>query len=153
MRAQSHPMPNIAAVLKSEISRVARKQVRAETSPTKKASSAHRTAIADLRKRVQALEQQLRRLAKAGPRIAAVATNAEQAPGSQRFSAKGLKSMRQRLGLSAEACGLLIGASSQSVYNWEEGKTRPQAKHLAGIASLRSIGKREALARLEALRA
>jgi DNA-binding transcriptional regulator YiaG len=144
-------MPNIAAILKSEISRVARKEVRAETTSTKKASSAHRTAIADLRKRVQALEQQLRRLAKGAPRAAPVA-NGQQPSSAQRFSAKGLKSMRQRLGLSAQACGLLIGASSQSVYNWEEGKARPQAKYLAGIASLRSIGKKEALARLEALR-
>jgi DNA-binding transcriptional regulator YiaG len=144
-------MPNIAAILKSEISRVARKEVRAESSSTKKASGAHRTAIADLRKRVQALEQQLRRLAKT-PRAASTAS-AEEAPTStSRFSAKGLKSMRKRLGLSAQACGQLIGASSQSVYNWEDGKAKPQAKHLAGIAALRSIGKKEALARLEALR-
>ena len=60
--------------------------------------------------------------------------------------------MRKRLGLSAQGIGLLIGASSQSVYNWEEGKARPQAKHLAAIAAIKSIGKREALARLEALR-
>ena len=143
-------MPNIAAVLKSEISRVARKEVRAETTPTKKASSAHRTAIADLRKRVQALEQELRRLAKGVSR--APATGSAPADKSTRFSAKGLKSMRKRLGLSAQACGQLIGASSQSVYNWEEGKARPQAKQLAAIAAIKSIGKREALARLEALR-
>jgi DNA-binding transcriptional regulator YiaG len=143
-------MPNIAAVLKSEISRVARKEVRAETTPTKKASSAHRTAIADLRKRVQALEQELRRLTKGVSR--ASATGSAPADKSTRFSAKGLKSMRKRLGLSAQACGQLIGASSQSVYNWEEGKARPQAKHLAAIAAIKSIGKREALARLKALR-
>jgi DNA-binding transcriptional regulator YiaG len=144
-------MPNIAALLKSEISRVARKEVRAETSPAKKTSTAHRAAIADLRKRVQALEQQLRHLAKASRRAAPLA-DVQQGSSGKRFSAKGLKSMRQRLGLSASAVGLLIGASSQSVYNWEEGKARPQAKHLASIASLRTIGKKEALARLEALR-
>jgi hypothetical protein len=30
--------------------------------------------------------------------------------------------------------GLLIGASAQSVYNWEEGKARPRAQHLPAIA-------------------
>jgi DNA-binding transcriptional regulator YiaG len=144
-------MPNIAAILKSEISRVARKEVRAETAPTKKASSAHRGAIADLRKRVQALEQQLRRLT-ATSRAASTASAGDAAANAKRFSAKGLKSMRKRLGLSAQAVGILIGASSQSVYNWEDGKAKPQAKHLAGIAALRSLGKKGALARLEALR-
>jgi DNA-binding transcriptional regulator YiaG len=68
-----------------------------------------------------------------------------------RFSAKGLAAQRKRLGLSAQAFGALIGASGQSVYKWEEGKTRPRAKHLPVIAALRGIGKKEAAYRLEAL--
>src|SRR5436190_2968396 len=39
-----------------------------------------------------------------------------------------------RARLSAAECALLLGASGQSVYNWEQGKARPQAKHLAAIA-------------------
>ena len=75
------------------------------------------------------------------------------APASQatRFSAKGLISQRKRLGLSANECGLLVGASGQSVYNWESGSARPQAKHLTALAGLRSMGKKEAAARLAAL--
>jgi DNA-binding XRE family transcriptional regulator len=78
-------------------------------------------------------------------------TESNGSPNTFRFSAKGLASLRQRLGLSAADCGLLVGASSQSIYNWEEGKVRPRAKHLPAIAALRSLGKREATARLEAL--
>ena len=55
------------------------------------------------------------------------------------------------LGLSAQAFGDLIGASGQSVYKWEEGKTRPRAKNLPAIAALRTMGKKEAAARLDAL--
>ena len=66
-------MPNIASLLKSEISRVARKEVRGETLTLKKATSTHRSDIAALKRRLQALEQQLRRLsrvsAKASPAI------------------------------------------------------------------------------------
>jgi DNA-binding transcriptional regulator YiaG len=43
----------------------------------------------------------------------------------------------------------LIGASGQSVYKWEEGKSRPRQKNLTAIAAIRSIGKKEALARLQ----
>jgi len=60
---------------------------------------------------------------------------------------------RKRLGLSAADFGLLIGASGQSVYAWEAGKTRPNADSLAAIAALRGIGKRAVEARLAALKA
>jgi DNA-binding transcriptional regulator YiaG len=69
-----------------------------------------------------------------------------------RFSAKGLVSQRKRLGLSAEDCGLLVGASGQSVYNWESGKARPREKHLAVLAALKSMGKKAVATRLSALR-
>ena len=144
------PMPNIAAVLKSEIARVARKEVRVETLSFKKAASSHRSEIATLKRRTQALERQVasltRRLAKAAPSVEADAST-----DSARFSAKGLTSQRRRLGLSAAACGLLVGASAQSVYNWEAGKARPRSKHLAAISALKRMGKKEATARLDSL--
>ncbi len=144
-------MPNIASALKSEISRVARKEVRAETASTKKASTTHRREIAALKKRMQALEQHLRRSHKVGVKAApAVETETSNTP--SRFSPKGLKSLRRRLGLSAHDCGVLIGAAGQSIYNWEEGKTRPQAKYLAPLAFLKTKGKKEVAARLEYLK-
>lgn len=97
------------------------------------------------------LEQELRRLSKATAKTAPVAAN-EVSSRTLRFSAKGLTSQRQRLALSAHDCGLLVGASGQSIYKWEDGKARPRAKHLPGIAALRTLGKREAAARLASLR-
>ena len=143
-------MPNIAAILKTEISRVARREVRSETLALKKAIAVYRAEIAALKRRTHALEQQLRRLSRVNPKVALESDNAV-SPAKRRFSAKGFASMRTRLGLSAHECGLLVGASSQSVYNWEQGKARPLAKHLPAIAAIRAMGKREAAARLEAL--
>ena len=144
-------MPNIASLLKTEISRVARKEVRGETLGMKKAVSTYRAEIAALKRRTQALEQQLRRLGKS--RGHAVAAPEHEAPlGTHRFSAKGLASQRRRLGLSANDCGLLLGASGQSVYNWEEGKARPRAKHMAAIAALKTLGKKDARKHLEPLK-
>jgi DNA-binding transcriptional regulator YiaG len=144
-------MPNIAAILKSEISRVARREVRGETLALKKAASAYRSEIAALKRRTQALEQQLRQLGKTSAKVAPAAASDDSAK-TRRFSAKGLASLRRRLGLSAADCGLLVGASSQSIYNWEEGNVRPRTKHLSAIAALRTLGKREAAARLESLK-
>jgi DNA-binding transcriptional regulator YiaG len=142
-------MPNIASVLKEEISRLSSKQVRQETQGLKKASTAYRSEIASLKRRMQALEQQVRRMSKVANKVSPPAE--KQSPERLRFSAKGLAKQRQRLGLSAQACGALIGASTLSVYKWEKGEVRPRAKHLPAIASLRSMGKKEALKRLEEL--
>lgn len=144
-------MPNIASILKSEISRVARKEVRSEILGLKKAVGAYRAEIAALKRRAQALERQMRRLSKAGAKVVPVAAN-DVSSRKLRFSAKGLASQRQRLALSADDCGLLMGASGQSIYNWEAGKARPRAEHLPAIAALRTLGKRQAAARLASLR-
>ena len=47
--------------------------------------------------------------------------------------------------------GRLVGASGQSVYNWEAGKTVPREGQQAALAAVRGLGKREAARRLEAL--
>jgi DNA-binding transcriptional regulator YiaG len=147
------PMANIASLLKSEIARVARKEVRGETAGLKKAISAYRSEIAALKRRAQSLESELRRLSKAAGKAAPAPAGVEAAARAQRFSPKGLASQRKRLGLSAQECGLLVGASGQSVYNWEDGKARPRVKHLQALAALRGMGKKDAAARLSELRA
>src|SRR6188768_425559 len=114
-RTQSR-MPNIATLLKNEISRVARKEQRGDSLALRKTVSAHRAEIAALKRRLQALEQQLRQLSKAQAKSAP--SEAPEAPaGKIRFSAKGLLAQRRRLGLSAAECGVLLGTSAQSVYN------------------------------------
>ena len=144
-------MPNIASVLKEEIARVARKEVRTDTQSLKKSSATHRSDIAALKRRVQALEQLVKRLAKGSSRKSA-APDADLQDKPVRFSAKGLATQRRRLGLSAADAALLMGVSAQSVYKWEDGKTRPRASQMPAIVALRGLGKTEAAARIASLR-
>ena len=137
-------MSNVASVLKEEISRVARKEIRREISALKKSSQTHRSEIAALKRRVVELERQMRRLGRGGQSSAPAAANEDSVSPGTRFSARSMASQRKRLGLSAAECGLLIGASAQSVYNWEEGKAHPRAQHLPAIFALRSLGRRQA---------
>jgi DNA-binding transcriptional regulator YiaG len=142
------PMPNIGSVLKSEMSRVARKELRTETQQLKKTVTQYRGQIAQLRRRLQALEAQVKRLARGGGRAVAAPAEEEDDSPSLRFSAKGLAAQRKRLGLSAASIARILGVSALSVYKWESGKTRPRARQLEAIAGLRKMGKREATARL-----
>jgi DNA-binding transcriptional regulator YiaG len=143
-------MPNIASALKAEISRIARREIRAETTALKKAVATYRTEIAALKRRSQSLEKQLRGVVREVPQSQAAPETTDSSP-KLRFSPEGLATQRKRLGISARECGLLFGTSAQTIYNWEEGKVRPRAKHLAAIAALRGLGRRAARAHLESL--
>ena len=144
-------MPNIAALLKDEIARVARKEIRAQTAEFKKSSAQYRAHIAALRRRVDDLERQLKKVGKvAGRGSAAAPAEAEQGT-ARRFSATRFAAQRRKLGLSAADFATLLGVSGQSVYKWEHGEARPRARQIEAIAALRGIGKREAAARLAKL--
>ena len=147
-------MTNLASVLKSEVTRLARKELCAETESLKKTVATQRTEIATLKRRASELEKSVKALMRLANKAgrAAEPTQDEGVAGQFRFRASGMASNRKRLGLSAEDFGLLVGTSGQSVYLWESGKTKPRPQSLAAIAALRGIGKREVAARLEALK-
>jgi len=140
-------MPNFATVLKEEILRLARKEVRSELEGLKKASAQYRSDIAALKRRVATLEKQASRLVKKVASKGAPEASGE-ATTRIRFSAKGLATQRQRLGLSAADMGALLGVSAQTVYNWEAGKSKPRRQQLAAIAATRGMGKRQVKAQL-----
>ena len=144
-------MPNIASILKEEITRLARKELKANTANLKKAVVTYRSEIAALKRRVEALERQAKRTEKVVRKAAPAETT--ESDGSHRWSPKGFATHRQRLGLSAADYGKLLGVSGLSVYKWEGGEVRPRAKYLPAIAAIRQLGKREAVARLEQLAA
>ena len=145
-------MSSFADQLKSEISRIARKEVRSENRALKKANTQYRADIAALKRRLQELERAVARLAKGGGKASRTPASDEEASGLQglRFRVAGFANLRKKLGLSAAEMGQLIGVSAQSVYHWETGKTRPRASQLAAIAAVRKLGKREVTARLAA---
>ena len=143
-------MANIATVLKEEICRLARKEIRQQMSVTVKASAQHRRDIAemkrqiqDLRKAIAFLERQEKKRLAEQPAVAK--------PKGARFSTKGVRAHRERLGLSARKYGILLGVSEMTVYNWEAGSSKPRAKQLAALVAVRGLGKREAMKRLEML--
>jgi DNA-binding transcriptional regulator YiaG len=137
-------MPNLAALLKSEISRLAKKEVRKEVLPLRKVAAGYRREIAQLKRTLASLQRTTKQLAK--PRSSSVVS--VRAERSVRFVAKGLVSLRKRLGISADQMARLLGVSMQSVYNWERKKATPRKEQVAAIVALRGIGKKEAHQRL-----
>ena len=139
-------MPNIASVLKDEITRLCKKEIRSQIEPIKSASSNYRRDIAELKRRIAELERQNGHLRKNIPKATSEPADEDR---PLRFVAKGLVSLRKRIGLSIEDFAKLLDVSPQSIYNWQAGKTVPRRAQLEKLASIRSIGKREAQSILE----
>lgn len=144
-------MPNIGSMLKQEIARLSRRELRGEMQATKKASTQYRHHIAALRRQLGALERQvatLQRRVGSGHRAEATASSEDGAP-KLRFAANRLRAQRAKHDLTAGEYAKLLGVSEQTIYNWEHGTHRPGRDRLAVIAELRGLGKRAVQARLE----
>jgi DNA-binding transcriptional regulator YiaG len=141
-------MPNLASLLKDEIIRLARKEVRLEVDGLRKATAKYRSDIAGLKRSVATLEKQVSRFEKKNS-IKGVPVTEGEATTRHRYSAKRFAAQRQKLGLSAGDMGILLGVSAQTVYNWEAEKSRPRPQQLAAIAAVRAMGKRAIKTRLE----
>ncbi len=141
-------MPDIAGILKNEISRLAKKTVREQLHPLQSTTVSHRQQLSALKKQVAELQREVSRLSRLMPK------KSPSPPAEStkiRFVAKGLRSLRDRLGLSAEDFARLLDVSGQTIYNWESQKTTPRPAQVSAIAALRGIGKKEAMAQLENL--
>jgi len=142
-------MSNIIQALKSEIIRLSRKEAKAAVAPVKKPSIAARKALADLKKRVSALEKATKALTALLSKIPV--QKPEPIEGKKaRITGKGMRSLRRKLRLTQEEFGKLVGVSSQNVYQWERknGALRVRDVTRANILSVRDFGAREAKAKL-----
>jgi DNA-binding transcriptional regulator YiaG len=141
-------MANFAITFKDEVARIARKEVRKLTEALNKGSAARRRDVTELRRQIAELEKSVAVLQKQAGTTAAAEPAPEESDSKVRFTAKGLKSQRARLGLSAAEYAVLCGVTPQTIYNWETSKARPRGKQLDLVAGLRGIGKKEAKALL-----
>lgn len=165
-------MANLANALKEEIGRLARKEIREQTAETAKSAAKNERDIAALKRQIEDLRHKLSSLrtqdaptqTASKPKTSKKTASKKQDASARgdasssagqssrtRFSAKGLKANRERLGLSADNYGKLIGVSGLSIYNWEQEKARPRENNVMALLSIKGIGKREAAKRLEAL--
>jgi DNA-binding transcriptional regulator YiaG len=143
-------MANVTTTLKSEIVKLARKELSSQIRELKKVSAHNRQDIVALKRMITKLRQRV----ESGNGLVATRPKADsdrEAAMRVRFTANGLCSERKRLGLSADDYAKLVGVSAQSIYNWEGEVTRPRRSHVRRIAAVRGIGKKEARARLAKL--
>jgi DNA-binding transcriptional regulator YiaG len=146
-------MPDIAKVLREEIARLARRQVRTALSPLKRDNVRLKKSVGELRRQIAALSRANHELVKTVTPVmeARAIEEATRSADQLRPTSKSLKRLRDRLGLTQVQFGQLLGVSGQAVVQWasKEGRVRMRATTLSALARIKDIGRREALRRLE----
>ena len=140
-------MPNILFALKSEISRLARKEAKQVVAPVQKASANYRGLIAGLRKQIVALQNEVAAIRRATPKADKALVGAQEPQGRFWITGKGVKALRMRLGLTQALFGKLAGVSVPTVVNWEgaDGKVEIRRKAtVARLQAIRKMGKKQA---------
>ena len=133
-------MPNVGQVLKEEIRRVARREVRIE-------GGTLRRQIRALRQTVRAQAEVIARLEKAvpspAPPTAAGKATAEETPVRRRWTPASIKRQRARLKLSQREFSEILKVSANTVARWEAGTSHPRQSHRTNLARLRGLGIRK----------
>ena len=142
-------MPTLAALLKEEISKIARKEVQDQVRELKQTVREQRDAIARLEKQIgPAKAKAAAKPAAAKPAAAKPAAKVRKASAGDkrkqlRIAPNTIKKHRKRLKLSQAELGQLLNVSTNTVLRWEAGTSKPRSKHLPGLDQLRTISKRE----------
>lgn len=144
-------MGKIEAVLRSEIARLAKKEIRTACQPMAREVRRLKRTVREISKAVRsfvgvAKEVEARRAAERPTRLQAEPAEVEKA----RISGGLVKKLRKRLGLSQAELAKLMSVSSAAVAFWEQCRTRPTQEKKAGLVALRKLGRRDVRRLLEA---
>lgn len=143
-------MPNIASLIKVEIARISRKEIKQATEQLLATVGQQRKEIAALKRQALALEKSIKRLSTPSRKVKTEIQARDTVPSAGvKFSVAKLIKHRERLGLSANEYGALMGVSGQSINKWESGKVQPRARQLELLGATLVLGKRGLQARQE----
>jgi DNA-binding transcriptional regulator YiaG len=136
-------MGKMEQTLKYEITRLAKKQVRAIFLPLAR-------DVRRLKQTVSALRKTVAVLARLGTELQAERTverstlaAAPEEVKAARFSPLLTKKLRARLGITQGELATLVGVSNSAVGSWEYGKAKPEGHNREALVALRKLGKRE----------
>ena len=144
-------MPNIGALLKEEIRRLAKREARSLMASLRKDNARLKRTAAQFKRSLAALARHTRRLvAEADARLTeGVKVSLEEAA-QVRLGAARIRALRKRLRLSQVELGRLLGVSGKTVLMWEKkSKLRLRDKAKAAVVAVLKLSAREAKRKLE----
>lgn len=135
--------------LQFEITRLARKETKAQLEPIKRVNASQRGYIAELRREISELQREVAHLKKVNG--TPTQTTVEKPEKGFWITSKGIISMRKKFGLNQSDFAKLIGVSIPSIVKWEkhQGSIPFRSKKTADrIQVVRGMTKKDAWAEL-----
>jgi DNA-binding transcriptional regulator YiaG len=136
-------MGKMEEALRSEIGRLARKELRETVGPLSKEVRELKRAVARLSKIVNALEKNAAQRTRLGLGAQAQLRAPADEVKAARLSARVIKNVRKKLGISQGKMAALLDVSPASVAFWEQGRARPRGTNKNALVALRKLGRRD----------
>jgi len=134
-------MGKIESTIKSEIQRLAKRQIRSTFIPLRREVRGLRFKLSTLSKGITSLNRLTKdlHLGEARPKLEATPEEVK----ASRLTPARIRALRKKLGISMRELGILTGATVGAVLSWEKGKFKPRGEKKAALVALRKMGKRE----------
>ena len=135
-------MAKIESIIKSEIQRLAKHEVRSVYRPLRKEVWGLKLKLSNLIKNFAVLDRMAKGLAKTKSTEPKLEASPEEVKAS-RLTPERIAGLRKKLGISQRKFGILMGASLGAVQSWEKGKFKPQGEKKAALVAMRKLRKRD----------
>jgi len=136
-------MGKMEEVLRSEIGRLTRKELRETLTPLLKEIRELKRTVSRLSKSVESLEKAAVRR----KRLKIAEKGQLQVPDEEvkaaRLTARVIRNLRKKLGISQEKMAIILDVSPASVAFWEQGRARPRGANKSSLVALRKLGRRD----------
>jgi len=135
-------MAKIESIIKSEITRLAKHEVRTVFRPLRKEVWGMKLKLSNLIKNFTVLDRLAKEASKGksmGPKLEASPEEVK----ASRLRPERIAGLRKKLGISQRELGVLVGASLGAVASWEKGKFKPQGEKKAALVALKKTRKRD----------
>jgi DNA-binding transcriptional regulator YiaG len=136
-------MGKLEAIIKSEIVRLAKMELRKIFVPLRRDVWQLKSVVSQIRKSVSSLERSAAdRQKELGKREVLLEASPEEVKIS-RFSPRLFRSLRKRLGITQRELAILCGVTLGAVQSWESGKFRPKDEKRRTLVSLKKLRRRD----------
>ena len=142
-------MGKVEEIIKSEIVRLARKEVRKVSRPLGRDLRSLKSVVSQLRRTVLGLQRITTSQKKELQKGKAVLEAPPEEVKESRFSPRLIRSLRKHLGITQKELAILTGVSVGAAHLWEIGQFKPSMKKKAVMVALRKLGRREVRKLLE----
>jgi DNA-binding transcriptional regulator YiaG len=142
-------MGKLEGIIKSEIVRLAKREMRKITVPLGKDVRLMKNTVSQLRKAVLILERFAARQESQFKKEKILLEATPEEVKVSRFSPRLIRSLRNHLGITQRELAILIGVTVGAIHQWESGIFVPRAQKKSALVALRKLGRREVRELLE----